>query len=117
MHGLPPGARGSTAVLTANYGEAGAVDRFGPALGLPAAYSVQDGYWYWGPPPAGDRTLVVVGLSGSRLRRLFTSCRTVGRLDNGLGVEDQEQGTSVRICTGRRTGWGHAWTQWRADLG
>jgi hypothetical protein len=42
-----PAARRSTAiVLGSNYGEAGAVDHFGRAYGLPAAYGVQNGYWY-----------------------------------------------------------------------
>ena len=51
-HALPPAQRASAIVLGSNYGEAGAVDRFGRADGLPAAYGVQNGYWYWGPPPA-----------------------------------------------------------------
>ena len=34
---VPADQRGSTAILTSNYGEAGAVDRFGSAFGLPAA--------------------------------------------------------------------------------
>ena len=36
---LPVSQRPAATVLTSNYGEAGAVDRFGPADGLPAAYS------------------------------------------------------------------------------
>ena len=37
------------AVLTQNYGEAGAVDHFLPALG--PAHSGQNSYWFWGHPP------------------------------------------------------------------
>src|SRR5262249_53702951 len=33
-HELPAGQRARTAILTGNYGEAGAIDRYGPALGL-----------------------------------------------------------------------------------
>ena len=33
----PPEQRASAVVLTGNYGEAGAIDRYGPALGLPRA--------------------------------------------------------------------------------
>ncbi len=36
-NGLPAPVRAHAAILTSNYGEAGAVDRYGPALGLPAA--------------------------------------------------------------------------------
>jgi hypothetical protein len=47
---LPATRRRTTVVLASNYGEAGAVDRSGPADGLPAVYSGHNGYWYWGPP-------------------------------------------------------------------
>jgi len=43
--GRPPGA---AVVLTANYGEAGALDRFG--AGLPGVYSGQNEFWYRGRP-------------------------------------------------------------------
>jgi hypothetical protein len=106
---LSPEQRRSVAILTDNYGEAGAVDRFGPGLGLPASYSGQDGYWYWGPPPARATTFVVVGMRESTLDRLFSTCRGVGRLDNGLGVDDQEQGVPLRVCTGLRSPWARTW--------
>ena len=48
---LPASVRAHAAILTSNYGEAGAVDRYGPALGLPVAYSGHMGFWYWGAPP------------------------------------------------------------------
>jgi 4-amino-4-deoxy-L-arabinose transferase-like glycosyltransferase len=37
--------------LAGNYGEAGAIDQFGPRYGLPTAYSRHQNLWYWGPPP------------------------------------------------------------------
>ena len=110
FRGLPADQRRTTAIITANYGEAGAVDRFGPALGLPGAHSGQDGYWYWGPPPDRDATSVVVGLADGTLHRVFSTCRTVGHLDNGLGVDDQEQGVPLRVCRGLRVPWSRSWT-------
>ncbi len=110
---LPADQRMAAAVLTANYGEAGAVDRFGPGLGLPTAYSGQDGFWYWGPPPARATVFVVVGLGGATLRRVFSTCRTVGHLDNGVGVDDQEQRVPLRICTGRHLPWSRGWIDLR----
>jgi len=38
-------------LFTSNYGEAGALDRYGPALGLPPAYSAHNAFVDWGPPP------------------------------------------------------------------
>ena len=50
-HALPAGQRAATAILAGNYGEAGAIDRYGPADGLPPAYSGANNFWFWGPPP------------------------------------------------------------------
>src|SRR5262249_58451974 len=36
-HALPVQERARAVIFTANYGEAGAIDRYGPALGLPHA--------------------------------------------------------------------------------
>lgn len=94
---LPPAERAHAIVLTSNYGEAGAVDRFGPAVGLPAAYSGHNGFWYWGPPPAAATTAVVVGYDRARLGFCRT-LRLAGRLNNREGVQDDEQGAPVWIC-------------------
>ena len=48
-------------VITSNYGEAGAVARYGPALGLPAPYSGQNDLGTGPGPPEGTRTVVFVG--------------------------------------------------------
>jgi hypothetical protein len=47
---LPTGERTRTTLVTGNYGEAGALDRYGPALRLPRVYSGHTGYWYFGRP-------------------------------------------------------------------
>jgi 4-amino-4-deoxy-L-arabinose transferase-like glycosyltransferase len=111
---LPAAERAHTIVLTSNYGEAGAVDRFGPAGGLPAAYSGHNGFWYWGPPPAAATTAVVVGYDRSRLG----FCRTVrlaGLLNNRENVNDDEQGAPVWICRPDRS-WAAIWPSQR-DFG
>src|SRR5437762_11513223 len=38
-------------IIASNYGEAGAVERFGRVDGLPTPYSGGTGYWHCGPPP------------------------------------------------------------------
>ena len=91
-HALPPGQRASTAILAGNYGEAGAIDRYGPGDGLPPAFSGANNFWFWGPPPARDRSAIAVNIDPALLRRLFTSVRQVAVFRNGLGVSDDEQG-------------------------
>jgi 4-amino-4-deoxy-L-arabinose transferase-like glycosyltransferase len=44
-HALPTGQRATCAILATNYGEAGAIDFFGPRYGLPPAISPHNNYW------------------------------------------------------------------------
>ena len=108
-HALPPGQRASTAILAGNYGEAGAIDRYGPGAGLPPAFSGANNFWYWGPPPARDKSAIAVNMDPVLLRRLFTSVRQVAVFRNGLGVSDDEQGAVIYRATGLRTSWAAAW--------
>jgi len=108
-HALPPGQRASTTILAGNYGEAGAIERYGPGDGLPPAYSGANNFWYWGPPPARDRSAIAVNIDPALLRRLFTSVRQVAVFRNGLGVSDDEQGAVIYRATGLRTSWAAAW--------
>src|SRR3546814_17285482 len=54
-HALPEVERARTAIYANNYGEAGAINRYGPAYGLPTAISGINSYWARGygdvPPP------------------------------------------------------------------
>jgi hypothetical protein len=108
-HALPPGQRATTTILAGNYGEAGAIDRYGPGAGLPPAFSGANNFWYWGPPPARDRSAIAVNIDPALLRRLFTSVRQVTVFRNGLGVSDDEQGAVIYRATGLRTSWAAAW--------
>jgi 4-amino-4-deoxy-L-arabinose transferase-like glycosyltransferase len=110
---VPPSQRGATSILASNYGEAGAVDRFGPAFGLPHAFSGDDGFWYWGPPPSSAHTLVAIGFGRQQLERSFAHCQLHRRLDNGVGVDNQEQGQPVWVCTTPRASWRVLWPRFR----
>ena len=61
---IPPAERAHTAIFTANYGEAGAVDVLGGSL--PRAYSGHNGFSEWGMPPRGaTRTRSLLGYYGN----------------------------------------------------
>jgi hypothetical protein len=96
-------------IITSNYGEAGAVDRFGPALGLPAPHSGQNDLGSLPGPTEGTRTAVVVGYQGPSVEDLFASCEVVARLDNGTGVPNEEQDAPVAVCTDPLLPWSQLW--------
>lgn len=109
---LPDGERENAVVLTGNYGEAGAVDRYGPALGLPPVYSGQNALHAFGPPPESATSIVAVTQDdGARAfyAGIFRECRVAATLDNGVGVDNEEQGAQVLACTGRRYPWAQVW--------
>ena len=110
---LPASQRRRTAIVTGNYGEAGAIDRYGPGLALPQAYSGANNFWLWGPPPAGDDAVIGVNMDPALLRREFAQVRLVATFWNGLGVSDDEQGAQIFVATGLRSSWAQAWPAFR----
>jgi len=39
----------------------------------------------------------------------FTGCRDVAHIDNGLAIQNGEQGGAVTVCTGLRASWSAMW--------
>jgi hypothetical protein len=107
---LPESERRTAVIFTFNYGEAGAIDQLGPALGLPSAFSGHNSYWWWGPPPVARSTTVVVGDAPvSYLEQFWESCSVEGRIDNGIGVPNEEQGQAIWVCRNQRAHWTTIW--------
>lgn len=68
FHALPADEQARACVFAQNYGQAGAIDFFGPRLGLPKAISGHNSYWMWGPRDCtGDVVIVIGGLRDSHL--------------------------------------------------
>ena len=101
--------RRDAVVVTSNYGEAGAIDRFGPALGLPAAISRQNELFRQARPPNRPVTLLSVGGGAVRVAGHNVTCPVVARLDNGVGVSNEEQGQPVAVCRDAREPWQAVW--------
>ncbi|HZZ66110.1 MAG TPA: glycosyltransferase family 39 protein [Candidatus Baltobacteraceae bacterium] len=80
---LPPIVRRRTAVFADTYGDAGALDFFGPRYGLPPAISSQNTYYLWGTRGYDGRTMIVVGATQiERIRRLYRHVRLVTTYGN-----------------------------------
>lgn len=107
-----PAERRPATILTSNYGQAGAVDHYRATMSLPSAFSGHMGYWHWGPP-AGADTVIAVGFDRDDLHESFADCQFATRLRNQAGVDNDEHGTPVWICTGLRAPWTQLWPRFR----
>ncbi len=110
--GLPSADASRAVILTANYGEAGALDRFG--TGLPPVHSGHNELWFLGRP-AQDRTVVIlVGFADAEPRLAwFGTCRVAAHLDNGVGVPNEEQDNDVKVCRDPSRPWSRLWPDLR----
>lgn len=73
---LPRAQRATTAIYADTYADAGAIDRFGPAFGLPRAIGTQNGYWIWGMHGYDLQRIIALGASREQLLlRAYASCR------------------------------------------
>jgi hypothetical protein len=107
---VPPQARPKLVIVTSNYGEAGALDRARRrGASLPPVYSGHNGYGLWGPPPGVTNPVLLVGWSDTGASRDFAGCGLLARVDNGYDVDNDEQGASVRFCTGPTGPWPSIW--------
>jgi hypothetical protein len=77
---IPEPERAQCAIFMGNYGEAGAIDYFGPQYGLPPAISGHQNYWFWGPRNYTGECLVIMAGQGTRelLAKNYTSVVQAG---------------------------------------
>ncbi|HEY5295855.1 MAG TPA: hypothetical protein VIJ70_10320 [Gaiellaceae bacterium] len=95
---LPVADRAQAAIVASNYGEAGALDRYGARYRLPRVYSGQNQLWYDARPPATATSVIFVGGQFEDVRSRFRSCVVAARLDNEVGVDNEEQGEPIAVC-------------------
>jgi 4-amino-4-deoxy-L-arabinose transferase-like glycosyltransferase len=99
------------AVLARNYGEAGAIDHYLPALG--PAHSGHNGYWDWGPPAEDTTAVIVIGYRQTQLRAWFGHIDLATHIDNRLRLHNDEQDAPVWIARNPLAPWTQIWPQLR----
>ncbi len=98
---VPAEQRADCGVFAQNYGQAGAIDFFGPGYGLPKALSGHQTYYLWGPRNYSGQCLIVLDDQKERLDELFEQVEYVGSSDNPYALERH---IPVFICRGARFG-------------
>ena len=106
---LPANERDHTAIFTFSYAEAGAIDVLGHAKGLPDAYSGHNGFSEWGKPASSDTQALLLGFAGpTDAAPYFRTCRTLATINNGVGLNNSQQGLPVQLCRPAAT-WATIW--------
>jgi hypothetical protein len=97
---LPPADRQHAAIFTQNYGEAAAIDFFGPALGLPNAISGHNQYWLWGPRGHDGSIVIDVGGDCGATQALFRNAQLDVAHTSDPWAISYERDLPVSICRG-----------------
>jgi 4-amino-4-deoxy-L-arabinose transferase-like glycosyltransferase len=96
-HGLPVSDRADCAILGGNYGETGAIDYYGPALGLPKAIGGHNSYFYWGPRGYSGECVIVFGEQSAEFVKLFGEVRQAATITSPHAMPN-EQSVPVYVC-------------------
>ena len=97
FHGLSPEEQADCIIFASNFGRAGAIDFYGPALGLPPVSAIHQNYYFWGPPPQSGNLVIVVGVKLEDLQMFFGDIQQVATITCPEAVS-YEQNVPVRIC-------------------
>lgn len=96
-HALPPREQGSCAIFAGNYGEAGAVDYYGPKLGLPPAISGHNSYYDWGPRNYSGSCVILIGERSDIYKQYFGEADLVAHASNPHGMPI-ERSVPIYVC-------------------
>lgn len=111
---LPPDE--DVGIFCGNYGEAGAVNLYGPALGLPPAISSVNSYWLRGAGKEHAPTMIVLGVDREELEKYFLSVKVAGRTPVVQGVRNEETDDhpEIYVARGMKASWITIWPKIRS---
>jgi hypothetical protein len=109
---LPQSEQVSCAILAGNYGEAGAIDHFGPALGLPPSISGHNSYYFWGPRAYSGSCVILFGERADELKDWFGDAQLVGAITDPHAAV-AERNVHVYICRKPRAPLAELWPHFK----
>ncbi|MDH3492095.1 MAG: glycosyltransferase family 39 protein [Acidobacteriota bacterium] len=93
---LPEEDRKKAAIFGGNYGQAGAIDKFGTQFGLPKAISPHQSYFLWGPRDYDGSVVILLGTSVKDAERYFESVEKKTRVDNPFSMPYEKY--NILVC-------------------
>ncbi len=94
---LPASERSDCAVLGGNYGESGAIDFYGPALGLPKAIGGHNSYFYWGPRGYSGSCVILFGERSNEFITFFRDVRVAAVAESPHAMPN-ERHIVIYVC-------------------
>jgi hypothetical protein len=97
---LPDDQRASVRIIAASYGEAGAIELYGSARGLPSGIvlSGQNSYEEWWPDGQPAGAVITVRYSLAHMQQLFDGCRQLATVTNDDDVHNGAFGSAILVC-------------------
>jgi hypothetical protein len=97
-HSLTPEEQQRTAIFGSNYGQAAAIDFFGPQYGLPKAISGHQNYFLWGPRQYTGDIVILLGAREDETREQFESVTVAATLENPYAYRYENR--PILLCRG-----------------
>jgi hypothetical protein len=99
---LPAQERASARVWARNYGEAGALEKYGAPLGVPRVLCPHNSWWFWSVADARKNAplrgpLIVIGGDRADLETVFGKVEEAGKTGHPLAMP-YENGRTIWIC-------------------
>jgi len=94
---LPKDEQAQACIFTGNYGEAGAIDFYGPQYHLPQAISGHNSYYLWGPGSCTGEVVISIGIPLDQLQTVFDSVTQAATITCAYCMP-QENNLPVYVC-------------------
>lgn len=107
---LPPEERGRCAIFARNYGEAGAIDFFGPRYGLPKSIGKHQNYFLWGPRDYTGECVITIGEKLEDVSKSFEQVEQAATFTHPY-VIPHENNNPVFVCRKSRRPLKEIWPQ------
>ncbi len=100
---LRPEDKKRAAIFCQNYGEAGAIDFFGPKFGLPPAISGHQNYFLWGARDWNGEVALVLDTRDAGEREQFASVEDLGQIVSSPWAMPFERRMHIYLCHDLKT--------------
>jgi 4-amino-4-deoxy-L-arabinose transferase-like glycosyltransferase len=105
---LPPQVRTRTGIFASNYGEAGALNLFGPTYGLPPPICAHQNHYFWGPPKVEPANLIWLQWGRRGVEDHCRSVKKAGEHFHPWGMAEENR--PIYMCRGLRHTIAEYWT-------